>query len=181
MVDIAVLSRSVGSTIHILFLNSDGTVKSDTKIAPGLGGFPSGEMCDSSLVLLGDLDRDGFPELACGSRADDDGSINAGAVWILFLLPDGTAHHTQKISDTEGGFVGSLDSSDFFGTSVAALGDHNGDGVVDLVVGAHGDDAGATDTGAVWVLFLKHDRTIPAHQKISAICGQFFGAHSLPR
>ena len=57
----------------------------------------------------------------------------------------------QKISDTQGGFTGTLDDGDRFGDSVALLGDHNGDGVGDLAVGAAG--AGLL-RGAVWVLFL---------------------------
>ncbi len=46
----------------------------------------------------------------------------------------------QKISDTEGGFMGVLDDFDFFGTSVANLGDLDGDGITDLAVGTFRDD-----------------------------------------
>ena len=60
----------------------------------------------------------------------------------------------QKISDTEGGFTGTLDDFDYFGYAVASLGDLDGDGVGDLAVGAIGDDDGGTNRGAVWVLFL---------------------------
>ena len=38
---------------------------------------------------------------------------------------------------------------------VAALGDLDGDGVIDLAVGAERDDTGGTNRGAVQVLFLK--------------------------
>ncbi|MCH8851931.1 MAG: FG-GAP repeat protein, partial [Planctomycetes bacterium] len=66
----------------------------------------------------------------------------------------------QKISDTEGGFTGILDNSDIFGSSVASLGDLDGDGVGDLAVGATGDDDGGPPHGAVWVLFLNTDGTV---------------------
>ena len=59
-----------------------------------------------------------------------------GAVWMLFLNTDGTVKSHQKISDTEGGFTGTLDNEDHFGNSVASLGDLDGDGVGDLAVGA---------------------------------------------
>ena len=58
----------------------------------------------------------------------------------------------------------------------------NGDGVVDLAVGAYGDDDGQTpdhpsDTapGAVWVLFMNADGTVNSHQKISATEGGLVG------
>ena len=66
----------------------------------------------------------------------------------------GTVLSHQKISDTEGGFTGILDWYDFFGSSVASLGDLDGDGVGDLAVGAALDDDGGFDRGAMWVLFL---------------------------
>ena len=43
---------------------------------------------------------------------------------------------------------------DFFGLSVASIGDLNGDGVLDVLVGAAGDDDGGSDRGAVYVLFI---------------------------
>ena len=66
----------------------------------------------------------------------------------------------QKISSTQGGFTGILDLHDYFGTSVASLGDLDFDGVVDLAVGAFADDDGGTEYGAVWVLLLNADGTV---------------------
>ena len=77
-----------------------------------------------------------------------------GAVWVLFLNTDGTVKSHQKISDAEGGFVGPLNDGDDFGVSVASLGDFDGDGVGDVVVGAILDDDGGVDRGAVYMLFL---------------------------
>ena len=68
--------------------------------------------------------------MAVGAHGDDDGGSDRGAVWILFLNSDGTVKAHQKISDTSGGFTGTLDNSDCFGESVASLGDLDGDGVV---------------------------------------------------
>jgi hypothetical protein len=83
-------------------------------------------------------------------------------VWVLFLNTDGTVKSHQKISDTEGGFDGILDNVDRFGVSVASLGDHDGDGLGDLAVGANGDDDGVPyNRGAVWVLFLDGVCTCP--------------------
>ena len=143
--------------VWVLFLNSSGTVNSHQKISDTTGGF-TGELDDGdelggSVASPGDFNGDGVGDLAVGAGRDDDGGTDRGAVWMLFLNSDGTVKAHQKISDTQGGFNGTLDSEDIFG-GVAALGDHDGDGVADLAVGAGGDDDGGTEHGAVWVLFL---------------------------
>ena len=72
------------------------------------------------------------------------GAYDRGAVWVLFLNTDGTVKSHQKISDTEGGFTGILDDGDWFGFSVASLGDLDGDGVGDLAVGQDKMTTGAS-------------------------------------
>ena len=165
--------------VWVLFLNDDGTVKSHQKISSTEGGF--GVLLDPvdnfgwSTASLGDLDGDGVGDLAVGAWLDDDGGLNRGAVWVLFLNNDGTVKSHQKISSTEGGFLGTLDDNDRFGNALASLGDLDGDGVGDLAVGALRDDDGGADHGALWVLFLNDDGTVKSHQKISNTEGGFFG------
>jgi hypothetical protein len=165
--------------VWILFLNANGTVMTHQKISDTQGGFDGGladgDAFGSSVAALGDLDGDGITELAVGARTNDDGAVDAGAVWILFLHANGTVRSAQKISTTAGGFSGTLDGGDAFGQSVAALGDLDGDGVRDLAVGAHHDDDGGDAQGAVWILFLDPDGTVDDFQKISAVEGGFAG------
>ncbi len=136
-----------------------GTVLSHQKISDTEGDFTG--MLDNSdrfgfsSASLGDLDGDGVGDLAVGAHGDDDGGgSSSGAVWVLFLNADGTVKSHQKISNTQGGFLGTLHDGDNFGFDVAALGDLNSDGVGDLAVGALADDDGGPDRGAVWILFL---------------------------
>jgi hypothetical protein len=165
--------------VWILFLNSDGTVKAHQKISDSEGSFTgildNGDHFGCSGASLGDLDDDTVTDLAVGAFEDDDGGDDCGAVWILFLNNDGTAKAHQKISSSEGGFAGNLDAEDRFGSSVASLGDLDGDSVCDIAVGATGDDDGGLDRGAVWILFLNGDGTVKAHQKISSSEGGFSG------
>ncbi|MCL4691360.1 MAG: FG-GAP repeat protein [Candidatus Hydrogenedentes bacterium] len=165
--------------IWVLYLNANGTVSSYHKISATSGGFNAAlgffDNIGNSLASIGDLDGDGSNELAAGAWNDDDGGTNRGAVWILFLNPDGTLKSHQKISDLEGDFVPSLVNFDNFGTSVAGIGDLDLDGVPDIAVGAIGDDDGGALRGAVWVLFLDADGTVKAHQKISNTQGGFAG------
>jgi hypothetical protein len=73
---------------------------------------------------------------------------------VLLLRPDGTVKRTRKISATQGGFGGALGNGDFFGRSLAAPGDLDGDGRIDLAAGASGDEDGGRNHGALWLLRL---------------------------
>jgi len=161
--------------VWILFMNADGMVQAKQKISSTQGGFGSGLANDDrlgdSIAVLGDLDDDGVPDLAVGATGTDDGGTDRGAEWILFMNADGTVKAKQKISSIQGGFGSSLANGDFFGQSVAVLGDLDGDGVPDLAVGAPGSDDGGADRGAVWIVFMNTNGTVKSKQKISSTQG----------
>jgi hypothetical protein len=109
--------------LWILFLHSDGMVKSHQKISSTHGGFTGllddWDVFGGSVCEMGDLDNDSVTDLAVGAYGDDDGGDYHGAVWILFLNGDGTVRSHQKISETQGGFTGELSNMDRFGFSLA--------------------------------------------------------------
>lgn len=165
--------------VWILFMAQDGLVASSRKIAFGTGGFSGNLENDhqfgSAVAGIGDLNGDGVPDLAVGSRGDDDGGTDRGAVWILFMNSDGSVRSAAKISQTSGNLGDGLTSGDAFGSAVANLGDLNGDGATDLGVGAEMDDDGGADSGAVWVLFMQSSGEVISKSKISKTVGNFGG------
>ncbi len=174
------LHDSLSSGTHrgalwILGLDSLGNVTSERRVTEGTSGF-LGVLDDydsfgRSISLVGDVDRDGNPDLAVGATGDDDGVGEAGAIWLLFMNPDGTVARHAKISATSGSFGGSLDYDDDFGISLTAIGDVTGDGVPDLCAGAVNDDDGGPDRGALWVLALTEAGTVAQSMKLSDLVG----------
>jgi hypothetical protein len=165
--------------VWILFMDADGTVDLEAKISNTEGNFignlEDDDRFGSAITGIGDLDGDGFNDIAVGAPFDDENGDNRGAVWILFLRADGTVKASQKIADGRGNFFGDLDDDDQFGTSITTFGDLDGDGLADLAVGAPLDDDDGINTGAVWVLFMNSNGTVRAHQKISADTGFLLG------
>ena len=142
--------------VHVLFLNANGTVKNIRKIASGTNGGPvlsDDDAFGRAVASVGDLDGDGVTDLAVGAYRDDTGGGGRGAVHVLLLNSDGTVKSSQKIASGIGGGP-TLANDDRFGSSVASLGDLDGDGRIELAVGAETDDTGGDSRGAVHVLFL---------------------------
>lgn len=144
--------------IWLLFMNSNGTVGSEQKISQTEGEFDnllvSGDQFGVALANLGDMNSDGINELAVGASFSDDGGIDRGAFWVLFLRRDGTVISSSKISNALGNFKGTLGDNDQFGKALVGLDDLDNDGVNDIASGALFDDDGGQDRGAVWVLFM---------------------------
>ncbi|MSR63651.1 MAG: PKD domain-containing protein [Planctomycetes bacterium] len=161
--------------LHVLFLNHNGTVKSYKRISRSTDGLRlrPGDWFGHSSANIGDFNHDGVTDLAVGSVLDDDGGVNQGSLWILYLNANGSVKESHEINELMGGFNVALDDIDQFGTSVSSIGDLDGDGVTDIAVGAVKDDDGGlpgnvdADVGAVYVLFLNADATVKSVVKIS--------------
>ena len=146
-------------SVWILFLDADGKVQQQQKIADETGGFRGGlsanDRFGSAVAAIGDMNGDGIPDLAAGAPNDDDSADNAGAIWILMMQTDGKVDGWQKVSEDTGGFNGELDADDHFGAAITGIGNLNNSGLADLAVGAPGDDDDGEDKGAVWILFME--------------------------
>lgn len=90
-------------------LRRDGSLARRLLVTPGRGGLggpvPLDTLFGAALAPLGDLDRDGMPELAVGANQDDDGAEDTGSVWILELdaspLRNGTGVNPLTLREDE--------------------------------------------------------------------------------
>ena len=142
--------------VHISFLNTNGSVKSTVEINDDTVNGPvlsNDDRFGASLVNMGDLDGDGVNELAVGAVRHDETGNNRGTLHLMFMNTNGSVKSTVEINDsTTNGPT--LDDGDRFGIGVDSMGDLDGNGIIDLVVGAHLDDEGGDRRGTVHILFM---------------------------
>jgi hypothetical protein len=133
--------------VHIALMNPDGTVGSVRVLTPGDGVIPAlepGARFGATVEGLGDVDGDGFPDLAVGAFGV--GGFR-GVVWSFGLAADGSAQTARRLPMPD------RDPDDLYGHTIAAV--RNGSApATALLVGAPGDDAAGTDAGAVYVVPL---------------------------
>ena len=172
--DLAVCSTE--GALRVCFLDGDGNLISSH--FPGQV-MPLTEFLTSffgaSLAAPGDLDGDGIVDLLVGAPGDDTGGTNAGGVWVLLLNTDASVKAALRIAEGVNGFTGDLAPGDCFGSAVSGIGDVNGDGYVDVGVGAVGTPAGGTLRGALWVLFMGPGATVTGQVRITNGEGGFTG------
>ncbi|MEX0875760.1 MAG: S8 family serine peptidase [Actinomycetota bacterium] len=105
-------------------------------------------------VATGDVNRDGYDDLAVGAPFEDVGSVRDGGVVHVFLGSAGGLRMTGSQAWTQGsnGAAGKAERNDLFGYAVS-FGDYDGFPGDDLAVGAPGESDGPTPSvGAVTIL-----------------------------
>src|SRR5205814_6390783 len=98
----------------------------------------------------------------------------SGAAYVVFGKADGSTVNLTNVAAGAGGFkIIGENVGDAAGWTVSRLDDVNGDGKDDLLVGAYGNDAGGTDSGAAYVVFGKVSGTAVNLDDVAAGMGGF--------
>ena len=101
-----------------------------------------------SVAGVGDVNGDGRPDVIAGAKAYDSGETDEGAVFVFHGGFMGVGNGSPSNADST---VQSDQMGAGLGYSVDGVGDSNGDGYADVVVGADKYTAGELEEGAAFV------------------------------
>ncbi|MEU9893001.1 FG-GAP and VCBS repeat-containing protein [Streptomyces phaeochromogenes] len=152
--DVVVGNYWTGDKVQIAFGSASGLSEERVQIFDqDLPGFPGVEEEGDgigSTVSVGDVNGDGFADIALGIPGEDIGDIyDAGSIALVPGSATGvTGAGTQTFHQNTAGVPGVAENKDEFGVS-SALVDVNGDGHADLAAGSTAENE---QNGAVWVL-----------------------------
>lgn len=101
-----------------------------------LDGAATGDHLGTSLAAAGDVNGDGYADLAIGAIGVDGGGVDSGAVYLLLGGERPPSGAIEALSSSRLARIDGLAAGDELGRSVAGGADVNGDGFADLLLGA---------------------------------------------
>ena len=115
--------------------------------AARISGQAAGDLAGYELSAAGDVDLDGAADILIGGPDHATGGASAGAAWLVTGPISGSVSLASAQARALGGAAG-----DEAGAAVLGVGDLDGDGAGDLLIGSPGDDTAASGAGAVGLL-----------------------------
>lgn len=160
-------SLTPGST-HVLGADAATSIMID--------GWAAGDLAGATVGSVADLNGDGLAEILVGAPAMDKGAaLDAGVGFVLWgkAVAGGIDLGDPNTGGGSGYAIKGEAAGDAAATTILSVGDMNGDGKADLLVGAAGNDAGGVNAGAAYVVWGKGTNSIVQLTSVAAGTGGF--------
>jgi hypothetical protein len=124
-----------------------------------LNGEAQGDAAGGAVGLAGDFNHDGIDDIIIGAEFADPNGDRSGRSYLVF----GTTNPSEnplELSDLDGSnglIINGVAGEDRSGSAVSSAGDINGDGAVDLLIGASEADGSGIFSGRSYVIFGRRD------------------------
>lgn len=102
-----------------------------------------------SASWAGDVDGDGYDDFVLGAPENDETDTDAGAAYLVLGGTSATSGRLDSAAQVR--FLGEA-ADDETGSAVDGIGDFDGDGYDDLLIGAWGNDDNASGAGAAYIV-----------------------------
>ena len=149
--DLGIGAWAMESATGQVFVVYGGSVSGDLDLSDADAWFTGEAEGDSAGRLIrgvGDISGDGLDDLLIGAPYHSDGGKEAGAVYAIFSAPDGEI----SLSEADVKLLGEHVGDTLGGHGAAGVGDLDGDGEGDVVIGVNNDDEGGKNAGAVYMV-----------------------------
>jgi hypothetical protein len=149
-----VISTSIIITNNTTALKYSTNSNLSNSDASFLGEF-SGDTSGVSISGAGDVNGDGFDDFLITAHANDEGGKDAGQTYLIFGKSTGWTMDVN-LNNSNASFIGE-ESGDHSGTSTTGVGDVNGDGFDDFMIGAYWWGPGSNKYGKAYLFFGRNN------------------------
>ncbi|MCK5773849.1 MAG: FG-GAP repeat protein [Thermoplasmata archaeon] len=136
-----IFGKRTGWTTDVSLSNADASYH----------GTLSGENIGLSLSIVGDINKDGYDDIAIGGPGAKIGDDVPGKIYLIFGRSSGW-EMDMLLDSPDASFIGE-DHLDYAGSMISGAGDVNGDGFDDMLIGAYGNDDGGDRAGKTYLVF----------------------------
>ena len=137
--------------VYVYFDGVEGDLDPDAADLT-ITGKDRGDHLGTTISAHGDIDGDGLPDVMITSLYDGSFATSSGSVAMFLGLDDSAESLTADDRDTQ---IASNINHSAFGHAVEVVGDVNGDGRDDVVIGSPKTNTHGTETGSAY-LYLGH-------------------------